>query len=93
MLSKIDKKTSFYHYFSFTIYSFRCTKRKYTFFLKKGTDGNCKNITEETNIETFGANIHSLLSHGFFMNDGLIGDFAKEKINKAIEYLNKKKNH
>ena len=41
-------------------------------------------------IETFGANIHTLLSHGFFMRDGLIGEFAKEKINEAIGYLNKK---
>ena len=42
------------------------------------------------NIETFGANIHTLLSHGFFMKDGLMGEFAKEKINDAIKYLNKK---
>jgi energy-coupling factor transporter ATP-binding protein EcfA2 len=42
-------------------------------------------------IDTFGANIHTLLSHGFFMSDGLMGEFAKEKINKAIEYLNKPK--
>ena len=42
------------------------------------------------NIETFGANIHTLLSHGFFMKEGLMGEFAKEKINEAIEYLNKK---
>jgi predicted ATP-binding protein involved in virulence len=42
------------------------------------------------NIDTFGANIHTLLSHGFFMKDGLMGEFAKEKINTAITYLNKK---
>lgn len=42
------------------------------------------------NIETFGANIHTLLSHGFFMKEGLMGEFAKERINKAIEYLNQK---
>jgi len=41
-------------------------------------------------IETFGANIHTLLSHGFFMKDGLMGEFAKEKINEAIKYLNQK---
>ncbi|WP_428739075.1 AAA family ATPase [Sulfurimonas sp.] len=41
-------------------------------------------------IDTFGANIHTLLSHGFFMQDGLMGEFAKEKINKAIKYLNQK---
>jgi ABC-type cobalamin/Fe3+-siderophores transport system ATPase subunit len=41
-------------------------------------------------IETFGANIHTLLSHGFFMKDGLIGEFAKSKINEVIDYLNGK---
>ena len=30
--------------------------------------------------QTFGANIHTLLSNGFFMSDGLIGEFAKSKI-------------
>jgi ABC-type multidrug transport system ATPase subunit len=44
----------------------------------------------EDGKQTFGANIHTLLSHGFFMKDGLMGEFAKEKIDKAIEYLNKK---
>jgi len=39
-------------------------------------------------IETFGANIHTLLSHGFFMKDGLMGEFAKEKINETIKFLN-----
>ncbi len=32
------------------------------------------------NEQTFGANIHTLLSHGFFMEDGLMGEFAKSKI-------------
>ncbi len=90
MLSKIDKKIHFI-ITSHSPFILSDVPKENIIFLKKGTDGNCKNITEETNIETFGANIHSLLSHGFFMNDGLIGDFAKEKINKAIEYLNKKK--
>jgi AAA15 family ATPase/GTPase len=39
---------------------------------------------------TFGANIHTLLSDAFFMEDGLVGEYAKGKINKAIELLNKK---
>lgn len=55
-------------------------------FLKKDENGNCKNVTQETNIETFGANIHTLLSHGFFMKDGLMGEFAKEKINDIINF-------
>jgi len=41
--------------------------------------------------QTFGANIHTLLSHGFFMKDGLMGEFAKDKIDIAIKYLNQTK--
>ena len=37
--------------------------------------------------QTFGANIHTLLSHGFFMEDGLMGEFAKEKITEIFNYL------
>ena len=40
--------------------------------------------------QTFGANIHTLLSHGFFMKNGLMGEFAKDKIDTAIKYLNQK---
>lgn len=56
--------------------------------VKKGIQkiGNCKNVTKETNIKTFGANIHTLLSHGFFMKDGLMGEFAKDKIQSIIKY-------
>ena len=41
--------------------------------------------------QTFGANIHTLLSHGFFMKDGLMGEFAKSKIDDVIKYLNNDK--
>lgn len=37
--------------------------------------------------QTFGANIHTLLSHGFFMKDGLMGEFAKEKINDVYRFF------
>jgi len=37
--------------------------------------------------QTFGQNIHTLLSNSFFMNEGLIGDFSKKKINKVITIL------
>ncbi|MBR4140719.1 MAG: AAA family ATPase, partial [Campylobacter sp.] len=37
--------------------------------------------------QTFGANIHTLLSHGFFMKD-LVGEFAASKINEVIKILN-----
>ncbi|HDR7676641.1 TPA: AAA family ATPase [Bacillus wiedmannii] len=36
---------------------------------------------------TFAANIHSLLAHSFFMEDGVTGSFAKRKINEIIHML------
>ena len=38
--------------------------------------------------KSFGANITDLLADSFFINDGLMGDFAKEKIQKVIDWLN-----
>ncbi|MCQ6957085.1 hypothetical protein [Mucilaginibacter aquariorum] len=43
--------------------------------------------------KTFGANIHNLLSDGFFMEDGFCGAFAIDKINEIIAYLNIQKKH
>jgi len=40
--------------------------------------------------QTFGANIHTLLSDSFFMEDGLMGEFAKGKINEIIDFFNAK---
>lgn len=37
--------------------------------------------------ETFGSNIYSLFADSFYMDNGLIGEFAKEKINDVIEIL------
>ena len=41
------------------------------------------------NEQTFGANIHTLLSHGFFMDGGLMGEFAKSKITEIINIFKK----
>jgi len=48
--------------------------------------GNCKNVTKTTNINPFGANIHTLLSDGFFMDGGLMGEFAKGKIEEIKRF-------
>jgi len=37
--------------------------------------------------QTFGQNIHTLLTDSFFMEGSLMGEFAKQKINKIIENL------
>jgi predicted ATPase len=63
-------------------------KENVIFLEKDEKTGYCKNVTKETNIDTFGANIHTLLAHGFFMKDGLMGEFAKEKITKILRFLN-----
>lgn len=55
-------------------------------FLEKGEQVNPFNDNEQT----FGANIHTLLSHGFFMDGGLMGEFAKNRITKILNFLNGK---
>lgn len=55
-------------------------------------NGNCINVTKEIELKTFGANIHTLLSDGFFMSDGLMGEFAKSKITEIKEFYEKVKN-
>jgi hypothetical protein len=58
-------------------------------FLKKSNDGNCivhKNPLEDKKA-TFASNIHTLFTDSFFLKGGLIGDFAKEKINQLIDKL------
>jgi predicted ATPase len=60
-------------------------------FLDKDKEENCKVVDGlKDKKQTFGANIHTLLSDGFFMNDGLMGEFAKSKINDVIDFLHNK---
>jgi len=56
-------------------------------FLDKDKDGKCKVVDGlKDKKQTFGANIHTLLSDSFFMEDGLMGEFAKGKINEIIDF-------
>ena len=48
--------------------------------------GNCKNVNKNIKLKTFGTNIHTLLSDGFFMSDGLMGEFAKSKIEEIKKF-------
>jgi len=57
-------------------------------------NGSGKSIILGPNAEdrpqrSFAANITDLLSESFYVDDGLIGDFAKQKIEKTIEWLGK----
>jgi len=52
-------------------------------------EGNCKVLTHDEVLnkkQTFGANIHTLLSDSFFMEDGLMGEFAESKIKEIINF-------
>ncbi len=55
-------------------------------FLEKG-----KQVYPFKDKQTFGTNIHTLLSHGFFMSDGLMGEFAKGKIEKIKDFYDENK--
>lgn len=45
-------------------------------------------LEEQKPLRSFGANISQLLSDSFFIKGGLIGDFAREKIDLTIDWLN-----
>jgi predicted ATPase len=62
----------------------------------KDIDGEIKKVQISIpqpfkNKNSFGANITDLLSDSFFIENGLIGDFAKGKINEVITWLNDEK--
>ena len=59
-------------------------------FLEKAEEGKCR-ISSRVQ-KTFGANITDLLADSFFIQDGLIGDFAKSKINEVIMWINENRN-
>lgn len=48
---------------------------------------------KEVETETFGANIHTLLKDGFFMQNGLMGAYAKDKIENVVNFLKNKKSN
>lgn len=60
-------------------------------FLQK-QENFCGVVSRNDKIQkTFGANITDLLTHSFFVGDGLIGDFAKSKIEDTITWINENK--
>lgn len=56
-------------------------------FLKKEYGTGSVVVKLHDHQQTFSANIHNLLSHSFFMQNGTIGEFAKQKINNTIDLL------
>lgn len=46
---------------------------------------------DKSRMNSFGANINDLLANSFFLEDYLIGDFAKEKIEEVIHWIKNNK--
>ncbi|WP_025146472.1 AAA family ATPase [Pedobacter jeongneungensis] len=46
---------------------------------------------KKESFKTFGANIHDLMKQSFFLEKGTMGEFAKNKIQATINYLNLKR--
>ncbi|MBI5915564.1 MAG: AAA family ATPase, partial [Bacteroidetes bacterium] len=60
-------------------------------FLKKKDEEPTRIDSGVGHEKTFAANIHTLLSDSFFMEKGLIGAFAQEKIKNALKDIKNKK--
>ena len=58
--------------------------------MKSNTSGACVVDSNALQSETFGSNIHELFTNTFFLEDGLMGEFAKDKLQKTISWLNDK---
>ena len=56
-------------------------------FLTKDDNGNCKVSKSENHLPTLGGNIFELFNDGFYLKE-FISEFAFEKINQAIKWLN-----
>lgn len=46
----------------------------------------------DNHTETFGANIHDLFTDSFFLQDGLMGEFARKKIDQLIKDIRDEQN-
>jgi len=58
-------------------------------FLKKDASGQCVISPNEIHTETFAANIHELFTNSFFLEDGLMGEYARKYLNDLIEDIKK----
>ena len=56
-------------------------------FLKRKSNRELENVHLEDQKQTFASNIHSLFTDSFFVEHGLIGEFAKSKIDYVINIL------
>jgi predicted ATP-binding protein involved in virulence len=50
-------------------------------------DENNITVVNHDKLQSFGANVHDLLAHSFFLEDGFMGEFAQYMITDLINYL------
>ncbi|QEM12595.1 ATP-binding protein [Mucilaginibacter rubeus] len=60
-------------------------------FIEKGPNGSIYHSKDNNRESTFGSNIHTLFSNSFYMDGVLMGDFAKARINRIIDFINDKR--
>lgn len=58
-------------------------------FLKQDDERMCRVANNDIQFETFGSNIHELFTNSFFLEGGLIGEFAKEQIQEIFDWCKK----
>lgn len=51
-----------------------------------------KDVSKERGINTFAANVNELLNRSFFLSNGFMGEFAKNKIVSLVNYLKNPQN-
>lgn len=60
-------------------------------FLERGENGECIISPNEDHTETLATNIHLLFKDAFYLKDGFMGEFAKEKLQEVIDLLHLEK--
>ncbi|MDO1514345.1 hypothetical protein Q2T41_16950 [Maribacter confluentis] len=53
---------------------------------------NNTTIVNHDKLQSFGANVHDLLAHSFFLEDGFMGEFAQDVITDLINFLTYNRN-
>jgi len=51
-----------------------------------------KDVSDTIKVNPFGANINDILRQSFFLKNGFVGEFAKQKIISLVDYLSTGKN-
>jgi AAA15 family ATPase/GTPase len=61
----------------------------YVLFFRHNEDGSIEVLKKDEPMDnTFGANIHDLFIKSFYLNGVVMGDFAKQRIQDIIDFLN-----